>query len=97
MSLVSTIARHRRAVASTLAIAVLAGIPVTFAVLHQGFPVSDVDLNAKDVWVTNGHALLGGRLNRQIEELSGAVSGQASDLDVAQNGDSVFLFEPSRG
>lgn len=97
MTLVSAVARHRKTVASAVVIAVLAAIPVSFALLHQGFPETDVQLDAKDVWVTNGHALLGGRLNRQIEELNGAVSGQASDLDVVQNGESVFLVESAEG
>ncbi|HEU0205610.1 MAG TPA: Ig-like domain-containing protein [Pseudolysinimonas sp.] len=97
MTLVSAIARHRKTVASAAVIAVLAAIPVSFALLHQGFPETDVHLDARDVWVTNGHALLGGRLNRQIEELDGAVSGQANDLDVVQNGERVFLIESAEG
>jgi hypothetical protein len=97
MGIVGSIARNRRAVASSLGIALLAGVPVTFAVLHEGFPVSDVALEARDVWVTNGDALLGGRLNRQIEELNGSVSGQSSDLDVVQNGSDVFLVDPALG
>jgi large repetitive protein len=97
VSLVSSIARHKRGVASAIAIGAVAAVPIVFAIMHQGFPVTDVTLDAKDVWVTNSHSLQGGRLNRQIEELDGAVSGQASDLDVAQSGNRVVLFDPSRG
>lgn len=97
MTLVSLLARHRTAIASGVVIAVMAAIPISFAVLHQGFPETDVKLDAKDVWVTNGSALLGGRVNRQIEELSGAVSAQAHDLDVVQNGERVFLVEAADG
>jgi hypothetical protein len=97
VTLVSSVARHRKALASGLVIAVVAAIPISFAILHQGFPETDLKLTAKDVWVTNGNALLGGRLNRQIEELNGAVSAQAHDLDVVQNGESVFLLEPAEG
>ncbi len=97
VTLVSAVARHRKTIASVVVIAALAAIPVSFALLHQGFPETDVKLDAKDVWVTNGHALLGGRLNRQIEELNGAVSGQAADLDIVQNGESVFLVESAEG
>jgi hypothetical protein len=97
VSLVSSIARHRKGVGSAVGVAALAAIPIVFAILHQGFPVTDVTLDAKDVWVTNGHSLQGGRLNRQIEELNGAVSGQVPDLDVAQDGSHVFLVEPSHG
>ena len=48
MGIVGSISRNRKAVASALAIALLAGVPVTFAILHDGFPVSDVDLEARD-------------------------------------------------
>lgn len=97
MSIVRSLARNRRAVGSALGIALLAGVPVTLAALHPGFPVSDVDLEARDVWVTNGDALLGGRVNRQIEELNGAVSAQSADLDVLQNGADVFLVDAGLG
>jgi hypothetical protein len=97
MGIVGSIARNRRAVASALVLALVAGVPVAFAVLHDGFPVSDVDLEARDVWVTNGDALLGGRLNRQIEELDGSVSGRTATLDVVQNPAHVFLVDPALG
>ena len=97
MSLVRSIARHRRGMISGVVVAAVAAVPIVLAVLHQGFPVTDVTLEAKDVWVTNGHSIQGGRLNRQIEELNGAVSGPAADLDVAQAGASVVLFTPSTG
>ena len=97
MSLVKSVAGHRKGVWSGVLVACLAAVPVAFAVLHQGFPVTDVTLDAKDVWVTNGHSLQLGRLDRQIEELDGAVSGASADLDVAQNGSNVFLFDPARG
>ncbi|MGV3713438.1 Ig-like domain-containing protein [Pseudolysinimonas sp.] len=97
MGIVGSISRKRKPIASALGIALLAGVPVTFAVLHQGFPVSDVDLEAREVWVTNGEALLGGRLNRQIEELDGSVSAQSSGLDIVQNGSDVFLVDADLG
>jgi hypothetical protein len=84
-------------VASTLAIAIAAGVPIGFAVLHRGFPVSDVDLLAKTVWVTNGVDLLAGRLNRQIEELDGSAQAASTTIDVVQNGDTIFLFDPIAG
>ncbi|TFD12448.1 fibronectin type III domain-containing protein [Cryobacterium sp. TMT1-21] len=89
--------RARKAAASVVAIAVMAGIPLTFAVLHQGFPVTDVDLTARDVWVTNGKQLLAGRLNRQIEELNGSVNAASNAFTVLQDGDDVFLYDESVG
>ncbi|WP_162942862.1 Ig-like domain-containing protein [Cryobacterium soli] len=83
--------------ASVVVLSVLAGVPLTFAVLHEGFPVTDVDLAARDVWVTNGKQLLAGRLNRQIEELNGSVNAASSAFDVLQDGDDVFLVDESVG
>ena len=40
--------RARKPVASAVALAVAVGVPVTFAVLHQGFPVTDPDLRVTD-------------------------------------------------
>ncbi|GAA4178196.1 Ig-like domain-containing protein [Gryllotalpicola koreensis] len=89
--------KQHRTLASVAALAVLAGVPTTFAVLHKGFPVTDVDLNAADVWVTNGAKLLGGRLNHQIDELDASVNGSSDDLDVLQNGADYFLTDASKG
>ncbi|SFR75244.1 Fibronectin type III domain-containing protein [Agromyces sp. CF514] len=89
--------RTRKTVATTTAIAVLVGAPVTLAVLHQGFPVTDPDLRAREVWVTNAEDLLAGRLNRQIEELDAAVSTASNDTDVFQNGDDAFVYDPAAG
>jgi hypothetical protein len=83
--------RARRVMASTIALAVLIAAPVTVAILHNGFPLSDVVLQAKDVWVTNASKALVGRLNTQITELDGGVSAAASNFDVLQNGNNLFV------
>src|SRR3954447_187580 len=88
--------RGRKAIASGVVIAVAAGVPLTFAVLHQGFPVSDVDLQAKNVWVTNGDKQLVGRLNRQIDELDASTQATSPSIDVLQNGDDIFLENRTR-
>jgi hypothetical protein len=89
--------KSRKATASALVIAVIAGIPLTIAALHPGFPVSDVDLTSRDVWVTNGQQLLGGRLNRQIDELNGSVVASSADFTVLQDGDTLFMYDPDAG
>ncbi|MCU1514164.1 MAG: hypothetical protein JWO10_1254, partial [Microbacteriaceae bacterium] len=89
--------KTRKTLASALVIAVVAGVPLTFAALHPGFPVSDVDLTSRDVWVTNGQQLLGGRLNRQIDELNGSVVASSPNFDVLQDGDSLFMHNPDAG
>ncbi|MFP3465008.1 Ig-like domain-containing protein [Leifsonia sp. SIMBA_070] len=81
----------------TTALAVVVGVPLTVAVLHKGFPVNAVDLDTRDVWVTNGEKLLGGRLNHQIDELDAAVTGASADLDVLQDGSSYFLTDLPHG
>ncbi|MGN6205271.1 Ig-like domain-containing protein [Humibacter sp.] len=89
--------RSHKVVASTLAIALVASVPVTFAVLHKGFPTDDVNLDARDVWVTNGQKLMGGRLNHQIDQLDAAVTGASSDLNVLQDGTAYFLTDTKNG
>jgi hypothetical protein len=83
----------RKTVSSATILAVLAGVPLTFAVLHDGFPITDVELDAETVWVTNGPAFLAGRLNRQIEELDASVQTATDNIDVLQNGDQIFLHD----
>ncbi|SEH56118.1 MULTISPECIES: Ig-like domain-containing protein [unclassified Leifsonia] len=94
---VSSWVQGRKTVASIAAIALIAGIPLTIAVLHKGFPVSAVNLDTRDVWVTNGEKLLGGRLNHQIDELDAAVAGSSPKLDVLQDGGAYFLTDPAQG
>ncbi|MEO8906559.1 MAG: Ig-like domain-containing protein, partial [Microbacteriaceae bacterium] len=89
--------RGRKTIASVAVIAVLVGVPLTAAVMHKGFPVSDVNLDTRDVWVTNGEKLLAGRLNHQIGELDAAVSGAASTIDVLQNSAAYFLTDTAHG
>ncbi|HWU46583.1 MAG TPA: Ig-like domain-containing protein [Humibacter sp.] len=89
--------RRHTVVAATVTVAVVVGVPTTFAVLHKGFPVEDVNLASRDVWVTNGDALLGGRLNHQIDELDASVTGSSRDLDVLQDGGAYFLTDVKNG
>jgi len=85
--------RWRKTVASATLLALVAGVPITYAVLHDGFPITDVELEAHEVWVTNGPDYLAGRLNRQIEELDAAVQTATPEIDVVQAGDQVFLHD----
>ncbi len=89
--------RSHRSLLSGVAIAVVAAVPITLAIVHQGFPVTDVDLKAENVWVTNGEKLLGGRLNHQIAELDAKVNGSSSHLDVLQDGGATILTDTSQG
>jgi hypothetical protein len=89
--------KRHKTTASALVIALIAGIPLTVAALHPGFPISDVQLNSRDVWVTNGEQLLGGRLNRQIDELNGSVTASSASFDVLQDADTLFMYDPLSG
>ena len=89
--------KRHKTTATALVIALVAGIPLTIAALHPGFPISDVQLNSRDVWVTNGEQLLGGRLNRQIDELNGSVTAASASFDVLQDADTLFMYDPLSG
>ena len=87
--------RTRKAVASATVLAVLIGAPVTFAVLHDGFPVSSVNLKALDVWVTNASLSLTARFNTQITELDSiGVPATSNKFDVLQGGNNIFMTDP---
>ncbi|MET4705811.1 Ig-like domain-containing protein [Frigoribacterium sp. UYMn621] len=87
--------RTRKTVASATALAVLIVAPVTLAVLHNGFPVSSVNLKALDVWVTNANLSLTARFNTQITELDSiGVPAASNKFDVLQGGDNVFMTDP---
>ena len=88
---------RRKALASTAAIAVLAGVPVTIALTHKGFPVSDVSLHELDVWVTDGADAMAGRLNHQIDQLDAAVNAPTKNLDVLQDSAAYFLVDAGDG
>jgi hypothetical protein len=88
--------KTHRTIASATVLAMLIAGPVTLAVLHQGFPQNDVELDVRDVWVTNGTLALTGRLNMQIRELNGAVSMASNDFDVMQDGQNVFTYDEAR-
>ncbi|WP_167051562.1 Ig-like domain-containing protein [Salinibacterium sp. ZJ77] len=83
-----------RAIASATVVALVAGTTLTLAALHPGYPISDVELTSRDVWVTNGEQLLGGRLNRQIDELNGSVIASSPNFDVLQDGDTLLIVDP---
>ena len=85
---------RRKTIASAAVVALVAGGTLTLAALHPGFPVTDVDLTSRDVWVTNGTQLLGGRLNKQIDELNGSITTASPASDVLQRGDAVFVVDP---
>ncbi|GAB3411489.1 Ig-like domain-containing protein [Schumannella luteola] len=97
MGALSRLAARPKALASGAAIAVVGGALLALAVAHPGYPLSDVDLTTKDVWVTNSEKALGGRLNRQIDELTGAVNAASGDLDVLQDGETAFIHDRSGG
>lgn len=93
MTLLGGWTRSRRAVASSLAVALLASVPVGLAIAYEGFPVSEVELDSRDVWVTNGEESLAGRLNRQIDELTAGARTAGTDIDVLQDARTVLLHD----
>jgi hypothetical protein len=75
-------------------------VPVTLAVMHDGFPVTDAVLHARDVWVTSQKDLYAGRVNLQIAELNGFAPIYTPDfsaVNVLQNGDDVFVYDAMQG
>lgn len=81
-----------RAVSAALSV-LLIGVPVALAIANQGVPVTEPELEPRDVWVTNGDELRIGRMNAQIGELESAVSTRSATLDVLQDGENVLVHD----
>ncbi len=82
----------KKTTVTAIALSVIIAGPVGLAVAHPGFPTSDVDLFARNVWVTNGSVALAGQINLQIKELNASLS-VSDDLEVLQQGDSIFVHD----
>ncbi|MBB2957643.1 Ig-like domain-containing protein [Pseudoclavibacter helvolus] len=93
----SPTSRGRRQLAMTLVLALLIGTPLLFALLHEGFPAAEIELESSDVWVSNSQDLRAGRLNAQIQELDASVSLVTADVGILQDGDTVFLHDQTSG
>lgn len=89
--------RGQRTLAAVVILALAAGVPLTFAVLHDGYPITDVTVDARTVWVTDSEHSLAGRFNRQIDELTASVSTLSPQIDVLQSGQNVFVHNTALG
>ncbi|MDO5052785.1 MAG: Ig-like domain-containing protein [Pseudoclavibacter sp.] len=89
--------RSRRQLLLSALLVLVLGVPVAIALLHEGFPASDVQLRARAVWVTNSADATTGRLNARIQELDASVSMPNGDVTVLQDGDTVFLHDRVSG
>ncbi len=86
--------RGKRGTFTGIGLTVAVALPVMIAVMHDGYPVSAVDLKPQDVWVTaesSPRGAMAGRLNAQIEELNGSFSATDAGLDVFQEGTTLFV------
>jgi hypothetical protein len=89
--------RHRTAIASWAALAVVASGLTVYAIQSTGYPVHKADLDDGGIWVTNQSWGTLGRQNRPVAQLDGVVwagneTGSRSErngLDVVQNGIAV--------
>lgn len=87
----SSRARRWRKVASGASLALVSSLLVVLAFRADGTPVTDVELHDGSVWVSNSQRLLIGRLNPQIKQLDLGVSTDSADVDIFQNGPTVFI------
>ncbi|MCX6501563.1 MAG: Ig-like domain-containing protein [Microbacterium sp.] len=85
--------RHRAAVASGATLTAAAVTISTLAVLYQGIPTADVELDDGGVWVTKSTDLLVGHLNYPSRLLDGAARARAGQFDVLQDGPTVLVHD----
>ncbi|HEX4443157.1 MAG TPA: Ig-like domain-containing protein [Galbitalea sp.] len=89
--------RGHRTLASVVTLSLIVGVPLTFAAINPGYPVTSVQLTARDVWVTKSSAELAGRMNTQVGQLDSSVSTVSHDFDVLQDGETVLLADSTSG
>lgn len=96
------IRRHRTALASWSALAVVAAGVVAYAAHAQPYPVHHPDLDDGGIWVISRDQGLLGRQNRPVAELDatvvpggGRTSTEQPGLDVLQNGAAVVAVDTS--
>ncbi|HEX4059282.1 MAG TPA: Ig-like domain-containing protein [Galbitalea sp.] len=97
MNAVTSWYRGHRVVASVVTISLIVGIPLTFAAIDPGYPVADVQLSARDVWVTRSSHELVGRINTQVGQLDSSLSTVSPNVDLFQDGESIFMQDKSSG
>lgn len=82
---------RRRSVVSVIALAVVAALALTGAVLYPGFRTAEVDLNDGGVWVTNKSIGKVGHLNYQSQTLDAGLTTPTNQFDVQQDAATVFM------
>jgi len=85
--------RRRAAMASGATLTIAAVTISTLAVLHQGIPTADLELDDGGVWVTKTSDLLVGHLNYPSRLLDGALRTRTPQYDVLQDGDRVAVVD----
>ncbi|GGA63928.1 hypothetical protein GCM10011490_13200 [Pseudoclavibacter endophyticus] len=81
----------------SVVLAVAIAVPVVAAVMHRGYAGTDVVTSGRDVWVVNHDQRLAGRLDTQIQELTGSFGAATDDFEVLQDGDEVFVHDGALG
>ncbi len=84
-----------RALASAGFVTATAVAVTTMAVLYQGNPTTEVDLNDGGVWVTKQSSLLVGHFNHESQLLDGGLRTTSDDYDILQAGSTVLLVDPT--
>lgn len=69
----------------------------TLALVYEGEPTTEVDLNDGGVWVTKQSSLLVGHLNAQSQVLDGGLSAASNQYDILQSGSRVLMVDPVAG
>ncbi|WP_243076144.1 Ig-like domain-containing protein [Microbacterium sp. SS28] len=86
-----------RALASGGIITAAALAITTMAVLYEGFPTTEVDLNDGGVWVTKQSSMLVGHFNHESRVLDGGLRTTSNDYDILQAGETVLVADAVGG
>ncbi len=67
---------------------------VLLAVVYDGVPAAEVELNDGGVWVTNSSKLLLGHINVESRTMDGGLRVASSEFDVTQFANNVIVHDP---
>lgn len=75
--------------------ALMAAVLILTAVLYQGIPTAEIDVDDGGIWVTNQSRQLVGHMNYETRTLDSALRTQNAEFDITQFKDSVVLADRS--
>lgn len=93
MSFVALVRRKRSALIGASILTVSSVAIATMAIVYDGYPTVEADLNDGGVWLTKSSSLLVGHFNHESAVLDGGLRTKGDDYDILQAGRTVLVVD----